>query len=177
RNALSFNPGGILNGARYMALLGHYAYISCDAGLVVVSLEDPLHPKVMETGGLAGIRNPRKVAFQFRYVFVLDDEGLKVIDVTFPEIPIPLSKAKLAIADARDIYVCRSYGYIAAGKQGMLIVDLETPASPKLVSRFDADGRMNDATAVRVGMTNSCLYAYVADGRNGLKVLQLTSAD
>ena len=45
------------------------------------------------------------------------------------------------------------------------------------INKFDADGKLNDATAVKVGMTNSCLYAYVADGRNGLKVLQLTSAD
>jgi hypothetical protein len=30
---------------------------------------------------------------------------------------------------------------------------------------------------VRVGMTNSCLYAYVADAAGGLKVLQLTSPD
>jgi hypothetical protein len=42
---------------------------------------------------------------------------------------------------------------------------------------FDADGRMNDAYAVRVGMTNASLFAYVADGRNGLKVIQLTSPE
>jgi hypothetical protein len=39
------------------------------------------------------------------------------------------------------------------------------------------EGGTDDATAVKVGMTNSCLYAYVADGHHGLKVFQLTSAD
>ena len=41
---LTWNPGGILNGGRAITIVGHYAYICCDAGLVVVSLEDPLHP-------------------------------------------------------------------------------------------------------------------------------------
>ena len=36
---------------------------------------------------------------------------------------------------------------------------------------------MNDATAVRVAMTNASMFAYIADGKNGLKVLQLTSPD
>ena len=34
---------------------------------------------------------------------------------------------------------------------------------------------MNDAEDVIVGSTNASLFAYVADGRNGLKVIQLTS--
>src|SRR3546814_7205522 len=36
---------------------------------------------------------------------------------------------------------------------------------------------MNDGRDVIVGSTNASLYAYVADGRNGLKVIQLTSPD
>jgi hypothetical protein len=34
---------------------------------------------------------------------------------------------------------------------------------------------MNDAEDVVIGSTNASLFAYVADGRNGLKVIQLTS--
>ena len=36
---------------------------------------------------------------------------------------------------------------------------------------------MNDAEDVIVGSTNASLFAYVADGVNGMKVLQLTSPD
>jgi len=39
------------------------------------------------------------------------------------------------------------------------------------------DGQMNDAEDVIVASTNASLFAYVADGRNGLKVIQLTSPD
>jgi hypothetical protein len=86
-----------------------------------------------------------------------------------------VESASVPIADARDIYVARTYGYIAAGKEGLKIVDLERPEQPKVVSTF-SDGLV-DATAVRIGMTNASQYAYVADGVGGLKVLQLTSSD
>lgn len=36
---------------------------------------------------------------------------------------------------------------------------------------------MNDVEDVIVGSTNATLFAYVADGRNGLKVIQLTTPD
>ena len=36
---------------------------------------------------------------------------------------------------------------------------------------------MNDAEDVVVASTNASLFAYVADGRNGMKVLQLTSPE
>jgi hypothetical protein len=40
---------------------------------------------------------------------------------------------------------------------------------------YTAGGKLNDAEDVVIGSTNASLFAYVADGRNGLKVLQLTS--
>ena len=48
---------------------------------------------------------------------------------------------------------------------------------PRLLTRFTADGSLNDARDVTVATTNASLFAYVADGRNGLKVLQLTSPE
>ena len=38
-------------------------------------------------------------------------------------------------------------------------------------------GKLDDAEDVVVASTNASLFAYVADGRNGLKVIQLTSPD
>jgi hypothetical protein len=175
--ALSYNPSGALSGARSMALWGHYAYVCSASGLRVVNLSNPLQPELISTPGLEGLNHPRKVQFQFRYGFVVDDDGLKVIDVTDPERPHIVPNAFVAIPDARDIYISRTLGYVAAGRDGLMIVDLEKPETPNPLMTYNDDGKMNDTTAVKIGMTNSCLYAYVADGRNGLKVLQLTIAD
>jgi hypothetical protein len=190
--ALTYNPAGLLKGARHMALWGTYALVSCDAGLVVLDLNDPLNPRHVRTLGADVLKRPRKTAVQFRYAFVCDDEGVKVIDVLrllgitgAPGAPAgrtELLVASIPVADARDVYLSRTYAYIAAGAQGLIIADITRPEHPAQPGdagfiRFDAGGAMNDATAVRVGITNASMFAYVADGRNGLRVLQLTSPD
>ena len=86
-------------------------------------------------------------------------------------------RRRVPIAEAHDIYVARTYAYIAAGKQGLVIVDVERPEAPVLDQVYNADGQMNDTRGVKVGFTNASLFIYVADGRNGLRVLQLTSPE
>ncbi len=173
RRAASFNPNGALDGARNITIAGVYAYISCARGLVVVSVADPLHPRVVATIGAPALIAPTVVAVQFRYAFVLDRQGLEVIDITNPE--RPASVAAVPLVDARDLYVARGYAYVAGGKQGLVIVDVERPDRPRVDQVFTAGGQLNDAHAVRVGSTNASLFAYVADGKNGLRVVQLTS--
>ena len=173
--AVTFNPDGILDGARSITIAGNYAYISSVRGLVVVSLSDPLHPRVAAEIVAPALVNPKVVAVQFRYAFVIDDQGLKVLDITFPEQPRPVVAATVPLPDAQDLYVARGYAYIAGGKQGLMIVDVERPEQPRLDQVFTAGGRINDARGVRIGSTNASLFAYVADGDNGLRVIQLTS--
>jgi hypothetical protein len=172
----TFNPKGVLNGARSMALCGSTAYICCNAGIVLVDLADPRHPQYIRTIS-NGLREPRKIAVQFRYAFVADADGLKVLNITRPDNPRLIADATVPMSDARDIYVCRTYGYVAAGAQGLAIIDLTRPERPQLVQTYNAAGLMDDATAVRVGMTNTSLFAYVADGVNGLKVVLLTGPE
>jgi hypothetical protein len=97
------------------------------------------------------------------------------MDVTRLDRPTPLPGATVPLADARRVYVARTYAYVAAKRDGLVIVDVKNPEKPRLYQKFDAGGRLNDAEDVVVGSTNASLFAYVADGRNGMKVLQLTS--
>ena len=160
---------------RSITIAGTYAYIACDRGLVVVSIDDPLHPAIVAELGRPVINGPRAIAVQFRYAFVLDRDGLKVVDVTWPEKPRIVPNALVRFDQAQDLYLARGYAYVAAGPEGLAIVDIERPEQPRLDQTFTADGAMNDVRAVRVGSTNASLFAYVADGRHGLRVLQLTS--
>ncbi len=80
--ALAFNPDGILRGAVNIAIAGTYAYVLADRGMVVVDLNEPLSPRVVATVEAPALVKPRAVAIQFRYAFVTDAEGLKVVDVT-----------------------------------------------------------------------------------------------
>ena len=49
KRALTWNEGGVLDGARDIAVGGRYAYIIADQGLVVLNMEDPLYPEHLAT--------------------------------------------------------------------------------------------------------------------------------
>jgi len=175
KRALAFNPDGILNGARRIVIAGTYAYMLCNRGLVVVDLNDPLKPRVAAEIGAPGLQDTRGIAIQFRYAFVVDREGLKVLDVTDLGHPRIVPKAAVPLEDARNIYVARTYAYVASGKHGVAIVDVEKPEQPRRDQVFTGAGALNDVQDIKIGMVDASAFAFVADGRNGLRVLQILS--
>ena len=172
--AVTWNDGGVLTGARHVTLAGHHAYITTDAGLAVIDLNNPLTPRHIKT---VLMNDARQSDIQFRYLWVTDADGLKLLDVTDLANPIPIPEATVPMTDAQGLYLARTYAYVAGGAEGMVIVDIETPKSPKIYSRETFDGKMNDVQDIIIGSTNASLFAYIADGRNGMKVVQLTSPD
>lgn len=174
KRALTWNDGGVLTGARHITLAGHYAYVAVDAGLVVLDLDNPLKPK---TTAVIPLNDMRASALQFRYLFVTDAEGMKVFDVTKMDAPKLVDGALIRLSDAQKIYLARTYAYVAAKKEGLVIIDVKNPEDPVVYQKMTFDGALNDARDVIVGTTNASLFAYVADGANGLKVLQLTSPE
>jgi hypothetical protein len=174
RRAVTYDGDGVLKGARHVTLGGSYAYVATDNALVIVNLKDPLKPAIAK---VLPIRNARASALQFRYLFVVDATGLTVVDVTIPERAAIIESARVPLAEAHRVFLARTYAYVAAGKEGLVIIDIERPEQPRVYQKFTADGSLNDARDVIVGSTNASLFAYVADGRNGLKVIQLTAPD
>ena len=175
--AVTFNPDGVLTGARRITIAGTYAYVLTDKALVVVSLDNPLEPKITAQIGAPDLVDPRGVAIQFRYTFVVDRDGLKVFDVTSLAEPRAVRGAVVPFKDARNVYLARTYAYVAAGHDGLGIVNIGTPEKPRLDQMFNAGGKIGDTNDVKVGMTNASLFAYVADGHNGLQVVQLFSPE
>lgn len=171
----AFNPDGALTGANSITIAGNHAYLTTDRGLAIVNLDDPLNPKLVRE--VRELNKPRSMAIQFRYAFVVDADGLKVVDVTTPQEARVVDDASVTLADARDVYVSRTYAYVANGKEGIAIVDVEQPEKPRLDQVFNAEGKLNDVHQVKIAMTNASLFAYVADGHNGLRILQLTSPE
>src|SRR5262249_59794054 len=132
------NPDGALHGASSTTVGGVHAYISCGKRLDVVSLSNPLAARLVTT--LSEFKKPHHVQVQFRYAFVTDEEGLKVVDVTLPEKPRVVEDAVVKIAEAHKLYLARTYAYVAAGKEGIAIVDIEKPEKPKLEMTFNGGG-------------------------------------
>ena len=167
----AFNPDGVLNGANNITIAGVNAYVTTENALVVININDPLNPRIISR---IPLKHPRAIAIQFRYGFVVDDDGLKVIDLMQTRL---VDGAFVSLEDAHDVDVARTYAYVANGKPGLAIVDVEQPEHPRLDLQYNANGQLNDVHQVKIAMTNASLFAYVADGRNGLRILQLTSPE
>src|SRR5580700_9217542 len=175
KRALAFNPNGILTGAHRITIAGTYAYIVTDKSLVVVDLDNPLAPRVTATIGAPDLDNPSGIAVQFRYAFVVDRYGLKTLDVTDLAHPKLTEKGRVALDDSRNIYVARTYAYIAAGRNGVGIIDVENPEAPHLDQVFNANNQMHEVNDIKIGMVAGSVFAFIADGYNGLRVLQIIS--
>jgi hypothetical protein len=172
---VTFNPDGLLCGAKALTIVGHYVYVCCDAGLVVIDINDPKKPCVTSVIVEDLLHHPTSVAIQFRYAFVCDEEGVKVLDTT--DLSRPVLVHALPMEHAHSIYLARTYAYVAAGKEGLAILDITNPARAYVDQIYDAGGLINDAHDVKLGITNVSQFAYVADGKNGLRVVQLTGPE
>jgi hypothetical protein len=114
---------------------------------------------------------------QFRYAFVTDDEGFKVVDITDPTRPKWIPGAIVPLKHAQRFYLARTYAYVADGEDGLAFIDITNPEKPALQRLYTADGALNDVRAVQVGSVNASEFALVADGKNGLRVIQLISPE
>ena len=170
----AFNPDGRLTGARHIILGGHFAYVATPRGLVVIDLDDPAAPHITAEIPLP---DARASALQFRYLWVTTARGLELLDVTNLARPVHIAQATVPLANARRVYLARTYAYVAAKADGLVIIDVKQPRRPREYMRYTAEGTLNDAEDVVVASTNASLFAYVADGRNGMKVLQLQSPE
>jgi len=118
---------------------------------------------------------PKAVKAQFRYAFVCDEEGVKVLDIS--KLHAPQLVSVLDLPEAHNIYLARTYAYVAGGEAGLIILDITNPERPKIDQIYNAEGRINDLYDVKLGITYISEFAYLADGCNGMRLVQLTSAE
>lgn len=204
---MTFNPGGILNGAVNGLVAGNYLYVCADAGLVVIDISGigaelveaaqklnpdgkkrlqlkeleavarPANPTDLKVVAVIPMNKPKAVRIQFRYAYVVDADGLKVVDITVPEKAKKVEKALVPFKDARNVYLSRAYALVSAGSEGVAFVDIMKAEEPKIEQVYNAGGKLNDVNDIKVGMTNASVYGYVANGKGGLAVLQLTAPE
>ncbi len=60
----AFNPEGALNDANNITIAGTYAYITTAHGLAVVSIADPLNPRIVRR--IDNLKAPRSIAIPLR---------------------------------------------------------------------------------------------------------------
>ena len=176
---IRYNPDGKLKGAMHSFMAGTNLFVVAEKGLFVLGLSNTelVEPKLLAELSNGEFKNPRAVGVQFRYAFVTDDEGFKVVDITDPTHPRLIPKATIPLRHAQRFHLARTYAYVADGEDGLAFIDITNPERPKLERLYTADGKLNDVRAVQIGSVSASEFALVADGRNGLRVLQLISPE
>ncbi|HVF62906.1 MAG TPA: hypothetical protein VNE58_02795, partial [Casimicrobiaceae bacterium] len=147
---VTWNEGGVLNGARHLHIAGTWFYVSTPAGVVVLDMDDPTQPKYVATIELPDVRAAQR---QFRYLFVTTRDGLQTVDVTNPREPRIVEGALVRLGNAQKLHLARTYAYVANAGDGVAIVDITKPEAPVLYGMFDGGGEINDARDVVVGST------------------------
>ena len=130
---IRFNPDGKLTGAMDSFMAGTNLYVVGKNGLFVVGLSnDELAAPTLVGEVSHGLKNPRAVGVQFRYCFVTDDDGFKVLDITEPTKPKLIPGAFVPLKHAQRFYLARTYAYVADGADGLAFIDITNPEKPKL---------------------------------------------
>ena len=176
---IRFNPDNKLAGAMHSYMAGTNLFVVANKGLFVLGLHnDKLEaPKLVAELSNGEFKNPRAVSVQFRYAYVTDDDGFKVVDITDPTKPRLIPGATVPLKNAQRFYHARTFAYVANGGEGLAFIDISNPEKPRLERMFNADGKLNDTRAVQIGSVNASMFALVADGKNGLRVLQMISPE
>jgi len=82
--------------------------------------------------------------------------------------------------DAQDVVVDGDYAYVADGENGLVIINVEDPLAPKFAGNYipsygsPAAAGVYDTDGFASGVAVSGDYAYVADGTNGLVVIDVS---
>jgi hypothetical protein len=176
---IRYNPDGKLAGAMHSFMAGTNLYVVGKNGLFVLGLSNKelIAPTMVAEVSRGEFKNPRAVGVQFRYAFVTDDDGFKVLDVADPGHPKLIPGATVPLKYAQRFYLARTYAYVADGADGLAFIDITNPEKPRLERLYTADGSLNDVRAVQVGSVSASEFALVADGKNGLRVIQLISPE
>jgi hypothetical protein len=174
-----FNPENKLNGAMHSFMAGTNLFVVAERGLFVLGLSNTelTGPTLLAELSQGEFKNPRAVGVQFRYAFVTDDEGFKVVDISDPLRPKMVPGAVVPLQHAQRFYLARTYAYVANGPEGLAFIDITNPEKPRLDRMYNADGALSDTRAVQIGSVSASMFALVADGRNGLRVLQMISPE
>lgn len=111
--------------------------------------------------------------------YLVDEERLRVLDLTQPEQPIEIGSAPLPFApylrvlDPLRLTVAGNLAFVCAGHRGLFLFDITDPARPVLAGRYDQGFAESGPKALRVAVAGH--RAFLAAGPAGLLILDVTA--
>ena len=155
----------------------HYAFIAdAEEGLIVVNVDTlvDLEPRNNfleraltwnDKGILTGIRH---LTIAGRWFFASTPRGVVVLDMNDPLQPQVVTT--VPVEDPRAVQVQFRYAFVTTAK-GLQVIDISQPTQPTLIE--SALVPLRQAHKLHVART----YAYVANGSEGVAIIDVTKAD
>ncbi len=191
-----------LDGATKVRLYGRFAFVTHAQGLAVFALGEreaaakiadiDLGPPLAELTNFETRRPALDVIIHGRFAYVATGEGgVEIFDVGPVVYPLteqrgdltpqavnlaPIARALIdqqQPADSRGVAMWGSRLVVADGRNGLRILDVSTPADPRLeetIQNIPGGGQINNATAVVMAEVPTRTFAIVANGANVLAV-------
>lgn len=160
--------GGLVNligFSRGLHLSGDTLYLAgANAGVLVLNVADPAEPTLIGSIDLPGYT--RDIFVEETpggdVAWVADDfEGFRVLDLSDPAHPRQLAELPDVGQPALRVEGDRGYAFLAAGPDGLLIIDVSVPTEPALVASLDTAGHTWDLALAGT-------VAYLADDVAGI---------
>ncbi|MDP8287851.1 MAG: T9SS type A sorting domain-containing protein, partial [Candidatus Electryonea clarkiae] len=162
-----------------VTMSGDYAYVSDDSlGMRIVDISDPANPE--EIGSYDTPGSTRNIFLEDTLAYIADGgSGLRIVDVSDPAEPDEIGFIEVE-GYCSNVAVDGGYAYVTIGQpyrepfeqviSGMYAIDVSDPASPEMMSFYDAVRSVN-------GIAISDNYAFLTVFSWGLVVLDISDPD
>lgn len=157
-------PGQAITG---VAVAGNYAYaVDYASGLLVIDVSDPTQP--VRLGSYRHSLGAASVAVSGAHAYVAwGSHGLIIVDIGSPAAPRLVGEYDITAGSALRVTLADGKAYLAYEDAGLHVIDVSNPADPRRAGSYDTSGTAN-------GVAVAGIYAYVADGANGLEVIDIS---
>jgi len=106
--------------------------------VVILDIAQPAQPRIIgETTPMSNI--PLDIAIQGDYVYVVEENGLHIVDSSNSHRPKEVSFCPISLKPL-GVAVSGKYAYIATEKGGLRVMDVSSPFNPREVDHVDLPG-------------------------------------
>ncbi|MBI1987521.1 MAG: choice-of-anchor D domain-containing protein [Nitrospinae bacterium] len=164
-----------------VTLQGNLAYLGLGPTLHLLDVKRPESPELKGRILLPGL--VKGIAVSGRHAYVANGKGgLRIVNVAIPASPREVGATDIEDfapdipEEAVGIYVSeqgdQTYAYVAAGKEGLRVIDVSDPSAPREVASYpsaeeieksatEGEGAMTEVRGVYVSAQGDKTYAYV----------------
>lgn len=158
--------------ANDILIVGDYAFVAAmGKGLQILNIQNPASPSLVTYHLLPEMALRLSVYGSYIYVTSVDFDSasLQILDISDPGSPSIIGSCPIpSIVDTMDVFVEGDYAYIAAGLQGLMIIDVSEPYSPHIVvSSFSTGG-------YAVGINKHLNHIYLSEMQKGISILDVS---